>query len=948
MAINLATAYVDIVSSTRGLGSDITRQFGGLQGEAEKAGEAAGGGFGSKFGKLAKVGILGAGALIAGALGGSIAKGIDTQAVTTELGAQLGATAEESGRLGTVAGALYSSNYGDSLGDVADSIKGVIQNVGGMDKASDKTLQRITGRAISLGQTFDQDVGGVSVAVGQLLKNGMAKDADQALDIITAGFQKGADKSGDFLDTLNEYGGQFAKLGITGVAATGLISQGLQAGARDGDLVADAFKEFSIRAIDGSKTTTAAYDSLGLSAAKMQADIAKGGPSASAATQQVLDKLRAVKDPAEKAAIATSLFGTQSEDLGKALYALDLGTAAKGLGDVAGAAGKLDSAVGGTISAQLGTLGRVFGTMGSAIGTGLLPLITPVTSGLVALAGEATSSAKSVGGALAILISGDYDPKKWAPGISEDSPIVRGLFKIRESGEAAAGGFADFISGITSGDVKGPAKDLNAFGKAGANVRGVFDKLAPVVGGALVGAFGSVLPIFREIGSILGPAIASVFSTLAPIFGQLLPVFAQLLPLLNPFSLIFHALLPILPQIAAVIAQVAQMLAGALAQAFTAIQPLLITIAGAFAQILPVITTLIASLLPPLASLFQAVAPALQVLLGALAPVIQTLASVLIPIINKLIPVVTTVFGYIARTISAAMKIVQGIIEVVTGLISGNWSKVWNGIKGIISGVWAQIKNVVTTALSLITGVLSAAWSVIRGAVSVAWSAISNVFGGIWSGITGVFRGALNGISSFIGGIWSTIKSGAQSAWNLIKSYIVSPLQAAYTWITGVFGKIGGFFSGLWQGIVDTAGRILGGIGTAVGNAFSTIGDIVKAPINGIIHMVNWAIDKINSISIDLPSWLGGAHIGFNIGHIPSLANGGVMEPTPGGSIVRVAEAGQREIVTPEPLMRSVVLDALNESGNRGGATINIYQLPGQSPADLAREVDRRLTFGRV
>ena len=69
----------------------------------------------------------------------------------------------------------------------------------------------------------------------------------------TKATQLGLNNSEDFLDTVNEYGTQFRKLGLTGAESIGLMSQAVKAGARDTDLAADALKEFSIRAIDGSE-----------------------------------------------------------------------------------------------------------------------------------------------------------------------------------------------------------------------------------------------------------------------------------------------------------------------------------------------------------------------------------------------------------------------------------------------------------------------------------------------------------------------------------------------------------------------------------------------------------------------------------------------------------------------------------------------------------------------
>jgi phage-related protein len=991
MAINLATAYVDIVSSTRGLGSDITRQFGGLQGEADKAGAESGKSFGGKFGALAKVGILGAGALIAGALGASIAAGVNMQAVTTKLGAQLGASGAESARLGQVAGSLYADNYGESLGDVANSVKSVIQNIGGMATASNSELSSITGQVSSLASTFEQDLGGTTAAVGQLMKTGLAANAQQALDIITVGFQHGVDKSGDFLDTLNEYGTQFRKLGIDGTTATGLLSQGLKGGARDADVVADSLKEFSIRAVDGSKTTAAGFKGLGLDVNKTAEAIGKGGKSAAAATQTVLTRMKAIKDPVQQAAIATELFGTQSEDLGKALFSLDLNTAATGLGKVAGAAKAVDSAVSNTISSKFTALGRSVKVAAAGIGSDLLPIVGPAVDGLTRLAAKATSGAdylsarlspafttvgKSISGALTILTKGDFDPKKFAPGITEDSPFVNALFTIREGAEA----------------------------------------IGKTVGGVFSSAWKTISPILMQVGSIIGPAIASAFRIIEPIFAQLGPIVAGLLPVFNPFSVIFRALLPILPQVAAVLGQIAKIIAGAVMQAFTAVKPLLVTVIGVIHQLLPIITTLIASLLPPLASLFAAVAPALKVLLGALQPVIATIASSLIPIINALMPVVKTVFAFIGTTITNVMKVVQNVILVVTGIIQGNWSQVWGAIKGIISTVWSQIKTTVSTAINVVKGTIGVVLASISGIFRSIWSAISSFLGQTWAGIKTAASAAFGLVKSYIltqlaavkswisgtfatvvgvfSSIWQRIKSAVSAAFGLVRSYILAPLssakswvagtfgaivgtfatiwrniksgistafstveaairrpfQAAWDWVTGVFARIEGSFSSIWSGIVSTASSILGGIGSAVGGAFSGIADIVKAPINAVIGLVNGAISGLNSISVTIPSWVplvGGKHFGVSIGYIPSLASGAVLEPTPGGTIVRVAEAGQREIVTPEPLMRSVILDALEQVGGRNTAPLigTVNQLPGQSAWDLARDLDRQLMF---
>jgi phage-related minor tail protein len=294
---------------------------------------------------------------VAAAFGAGVAGALDLSAAGSKLQAQLGITPAKANELSKTAAKIYAQNWGESVGQVDEAIKGVYQQIGDVSKVKGG-LQGVTTSVLALSQTFDQDLGGVTNAVGQMIKTGLAKDAGQALDILTKGFQSGADKAGDLLDTMNEYGTQFRKLGIDGQTATGLLSQGLKGGARDADLVADAIKEFSIRAVDGSTTTAQGFKMIGLNAKSMSEQIGKGGASARQGLDTVLDRLRAIKDPVKQAQAAVNLFGTQSEDLGRALYSIDPSTAVQSLGKVEGAANQMANAVGNNPSAALETFKR--------------------------------------------------------------------------------------------------------------------------------------------------------------------------------------------------------------------------------------------------------------------------------------------------------------------------------------------------------------------------------------------------------------------------------------------------------------------------------------------------------------------------------------------------------------------------------------------------------------
>jgi phage-related minor tail protein len=286
-----------------------------------------------------------AGAAVGGlAAGAALMAGMQSMIESSKpvalLQAQLGATGEFAGDIGKAAGNLFSRGVVSSMEEATGAIRAVWQNGLVNEDATNAEIESVGAKLSNLAMISEQEAGNVANAVKQMLRNGLVKNANEGFDLLTRGVQQGVDKAGDLMDTYNEYGTQFRQLGLDGATSMGLMNQAIRAGARDSDTAADALKEFAIRAIDGSKTSADGFKALGLDAQKMTAQIAKGGPEASAGLATVLEKLKAIKDPVKQNAAAVALFGTKAEDLGQALYAMDPTTAAAGLGKIAGAADK--------------------------------------------------------------------------------------------------------------------------------------------------------------------------------------------------------------------------------------------------------------------------------------------------------------------------------------------------------------------------------------------------------------------------------------------------------------------------------------------------------------------------------------------------------------------------------------------------------------------------------
>lgn len=346
-----------------------------------------------------------AGLGVAGAAGGAalavgFARTADLEEGTARLQAQLDLTADEAGEMGALAGEVYASNFGADMTAVNEAIRSVTTNLGDIQTVGEEALQGATEAALTLADVMGVEVAESAQAAAALVKNGLAKDSEEAFDIIAAGFQDGANKADDFLETITEYSPQFAKLGLDGSEALALLSTGLKAGARDTDVIADAFKEFSLRAIDGSKLTASGYSALGIDAREAAAAIAAGGDGAQAMTQQVLRGLAALEDPVAQNTAGTALFGTQWEDTLRQIVE-PMAAANLEVDNLAGSVDQMTAAMGGTGKARVETLRRELDAwvQSQIQGTG-------VSSTAVAAIGSFGPAALSMAGSIGMAVAG--------------------------------------------------------------------------------------------------------------------------------------------------------------------------------------------------------------------------------------------------------------------------------------------------------------------------------------------------------------------------------------------------------------------------------------------------------------------------------------------------------------------------------------------------------------
>lgn len=219
---------------------------------------------------------------------------------------------------------------------------------------SEDEIDGVVTSALSFATVFDEDVNAAITTANQLVDQGLADNFTEAFDLITAGFQEGANRGGDFLDVLNEYGTTFSNLGLSGEETLSLITSGLEAGFDNADRIADAVREFGIRATN-DENTQAALDTLGLPTPEEAA--AAGELTGGEYLNAVFAALGNVESETQRTALTQALFATQSEDFGVDTL-LNLDAANEFFDTIEGRAEEASTAFNDTLGATVATFFR--------------------------------------------------------------------------------------------------------------------------------------------------------------------------------------------------------------------------------------------------------------------------------------------------------------------------------------------------------------------------------------------------------------------------------------------------------------------------------------------------------------------------------------------------------------------------------------------------------------
>ncbi|XIQ40807.1 phage tail tape measure protein [Enterococcus faecium] len=269
----------------------------------------------------------------------------------------------------------------------------------------------------------------------------------------------------------------------------------------------------------------------------------------------------------------------------------------------------------------------------------------------------------------------------------------------------------------------------------------------------------------------------------------------------------------------------------------------------------------------------------------------------------------------------AGIAAAVGPVLVVLGTLMGSVTKIVGGIKSFI-GIWQAMAGFLAANpfVLVIAGIALLIAGFILAYNKVKW--FRDGVNAFFQGISDIAVQVFNFLGGFIGGVFGGIIANFNNYFNAGKRIFNGFLD----FVTGVFT---GNWSKAWQGVVN----IFGGI-------FDGIVALAKAPINGLIGLINDFIGLANKIKVPkgVPI-VGGKGIHFD--KIPYLAQGGHL--INGQAIV--GEAGP-ELLTAKN-GKTTVTPLSDEEKRRGiggkvsGGNIEQHIHIGKVDANNPSELDR-------
>lgn len=359
-------------------------------------------------------------------------------------------------------------------------------------------------------------------------------------------------------------------------------------------------------------------------------------------------------------------------------------------------------------------------------------------------------------------------------------------------GQGALPGIAQVVSGIADGlsTWKQYAFDFGqALGDGLSSLAPLLNNLvaalgpaltgvAEMLGGALRGVAKAFEPIVNGPLMTLGKGLREYFQNSGEVFEK---IFAALAPYLNSTVNILNSLLPVLRDVTSLVGDV---LAGAL----DALSPIFTSHDDALKSLLESLRPVIGIIRDGLMNVIEALKPALAIIgeafghiIEAAAPLIPLLGEYLqqafamvVDVINWLIPFIPPLTEIIVDLVERGVKILIDVLQWLLGVIKAVWPSISTIIEVAINNVIMPVFDFLMGAIRVLASVFEwLYYNVVKPVFTVLGWFIEKTFQAIAWAVDNVVKPALTGLEKAFG----LAVDGIKAVWNGLKTIFSAPIK---------------------------------------------------------------------------------------------------------------------------------------------------------------------------
>lgn len=927
MATNLATAYVEIIPSAKGIGSAISQELSGVESKATSHGSKIGSKLSSGIKSTLKKGALGAGAAAGATLGRALQKGFGRLDAIEQARAKLMTLANNDAPMvdaamksvsDAVTGTAFATSEAADAAAMAMAagikpgreMTGVLSTIADAASFSNKEFSEVAPiftKAINKGKVMGDTLTQLeenSIPATQALARHLGKTGEEIQEMAS----KGQISFEDLQEAMDKtIGGQALAQGETFTGALKNVDAAL---GRFGEtLLATPFKMgpqiFSAlsRAIDDVNTKVKA----GIEYLQTGVDT-EGYMFKAFGTREQADEVMAMLDDVRRnwgefqsglrGDDASGIFGALGgslREIGQA--AADIMPALMDVGMSLGEAGMTASIV--SITGALGVvaplLADVLAPILQTVGDLMRENQGVVNALVTAFVGFKTVDA-AAGGLAKVASSGGKLQKMFkgiGPAIKGSASGITGFAKVAKSGFlSATRGLKMFQGAFKMGQMGRSLKSVSgAVGKLGLSF-GKASVYAKMAGKAITS--GLVKGLKLAVGGIkaLGMAIAAnpiglLVTAIAAVVAGLVYFFTQT----ETGKRLWASFMEFMGQVWENIKNWAQAAWEWIVQVWNGIPEWFSekwnSVTGIVSQAWEGIKTAISNAWNAITEWFATAWEAYKAQVQANWEFVKSIFStawegiknIVILAWNGIQTFFTTAWTIFTSLVQTVWNRIVLVFQTVWNIIKTVVTTVWNGIAAFFSAAWTTFTSIVTTVWNTILTIIQSVWNGIKNAVTTIWNAISSFISGAWSAFTGFVSSTWENIKNLISNAWEAIKATTQAVWEAIKSAVSNAVQA-------MVSKLQEFASSV-KAKIDEAWNHVKQFPQNIRNAFANAGSwlvnagkaIIQGLINGIKSMAGTVGNAIRSIlpgAVQGLISLGDGGIALVDGGITAYANGGI------------------------------------------------------------------------